>query len=196
MIIVSGPRKKLLVLKITRFVFKLSFSPSNFRRINVIVDVVKAELNKSLNNIGKTELFVFIHKILYIYVFNTIEYSYNIAINMKYDMDIWYFSPIVCDYMGTWYNLRTLYYWGHYIIAELSPGHSPSLESESRNSGLKMIHRTNQKLTFILTFISHKTSDMTNKKKNKICNWQELSMSNWFIIHIQYINIIIYWKIN
>ena len=37
--------------------------------------------------------------------------------------------------------------------------------------------------TFILTFISHKTSDMTNKKKNKICNWQELSMSNWFIIH-------------
>ena len=88
MIIVSGPRKKLLVLKITRFVFKLSFSPSNFRKINVIVDVVKAELNKSLNNIGKTELFVFIHKILYIYIFNTIYSSYNIAINMKYDMDI------------------------------------------------------------------------------------------------------------
>ena len=64
--------------------FKLSFSPSNFRKINVIVDVVKAELNKSLNNIGKTELFVFIHKILYIHIY---IYGY-IAINMKYDMDI------------------------------------------------------------------------------------------------------------
>ena len=53
------------------------------------------------------------------------------------------------------------------IIAELSTGHSPCLESESRNFGLKMIHRTNQKLSFRLTSISHKTLDRQIKTKTK-----------------------------